>query len=187
MHLPRTNEGWSALATVVSAFAALLNLILIGFLARYTIRQTHLLSKQTEASATQTELLLRDDKQRTFRAMYLASVKMILLLQSVLEMMSSLHDNTLQNRNLGAIRPTDWATSAAVLLRLFPKIAPLPSQLEVDAIAVDATLRRFGSIEDEEERQKLKRELVDGLTKLLNTSKEIMKHLQSSGSPESEN
>ncbi len=119
--------------------------------------------------------------------MYLASVKMILLLQSVLEMMSSLHDNTLQNRNLGPIRPTDWATSAAVLLRLFPKIAPLPSQLEVDAIAVDATLRRFGSIEDEEERQKLKRELVDGLTKLLNTSKEIMKHLQSSGSPESEN
>jgi hypothetical protein len=163
MHLPKTNEGWSALAAVVSAFAALLNLVLIGFLARYTIRQTGLLKMQSDASATQTELLKKETMQRAFREIHFALAGMSQMMRDSLAIKESIHSDSLDTLTIQSVRPADWPASAAALISVFPAMIPLPSQLDVEMVAIDTALaayrRAFSSSE--------KRKAIDQISKAI--------------------
>jgi hypothetical protein len=142
MRLPTTNEGWSALAAVISAVAALLNIVLIGFLAKYTIRQTQLFEKQTAISADQADLAVKANTQRIAREMHEAAVSMLRASKTCTELMIALQHNSLKELRFSPICPENWSASAAALLEFFPEITPLPAQFVVDALAAEEAVKQ---------------------------------------------
>ncbi len=143
MHLPKTDEGWSTLATVASAIAALVNVALIGFLARYTIRQTDSLEIQTNTNRIQTEILLRELKQRSIREVEIAVNTISEVMMKLADLGRCLDEVSSGGRYQYPVKPTDWPTHASALVTIYPEMGSLPSQLDAELSSLDAAIARL--------------------------------------------
>jgi hypothetical protein len=173
MHLPQTNEGWSAFATVVCAVAALLNIVLIAFLAKYTIRQTGHLKSQTMAMTAQTEILLRENKKRELCETHTAGVAIGRMAKKAAQIIVALDSNNPGILPDGPIRPSDWPASASLLITICPSMAPLPAQLDVNAIEVDEALQTYRRINSPAERPIAAQKLRDAIREMSDTLQKI--------------
>jgi hypothetical protein len=178
MRLPTTNEGWSALATVVSAVAALLNIVLIGFLARYTIRQTQLFEKQTAISAAQADLVVKADAQRTMREMHEATVSMLRASKKCGALMTALQHDSLKELGFSSICPEDWSASAAALIAAFPQIIPLPAQFAVDALAAEEAIKQCLASSSEADRRSSNEQAWAAVSEVTHTISKMIAFLE---------
>lgn len=178
MCLPKTNEGWSALAAVVSAVAALLNLIFIGLIIRYTIRQTGLITAQAEAAITQTDILVGDMKQRFSHDVHMATYALIQAMKNVLQVQTDLFEGTLAGKQPISTCPHDWIASAGFLVTNFPGMGSVPNQLDLEMVVLDAAVLEYIEQPFSAQRQEHARKVREALNAVTATIVKVMSYLR---------
>jgi len=178
MNFPHSNEDWATLATVVSAVAAILNLILIYLIIRYTIRQTGLIKVQADAANTQTEILIRDMNLRISRDIHIANYALIQIMQNVLYIQDQLFEDTLATKQQISACPRDWVNSASFLATNYPSTGSLPNQLTVDMMTLDEAVKDYLDLHPTMDRPKQARKIRDSLNVVTETTVKILSYLR---------
>ena len=178
MSFPHSNEDWSTIAAVVSAVAALLNLILICLIIRYTIRQTGLIKVQANAANTQTEILIRDMNLRISRDIHIANYALIKIMQNVLYTQDQLFEDAFATKQPISACPRDWVNSASFLVTNYPSVGSLPNQLTVEMMTLDEAVKDYMDLHPTGDRHKQARKIRDSLNVVTETTVKIMSYLR---------